>query len=145
MAGDMGRMYVIGDRNTGVLFVKTDPLRAAIVPLQNIEAYANQSGITVDEAFARVARGAKSMIIRSDGQGVPAATAQVFETFFDLVNEGTVITDAAFCFIAEVENQDWSDRRYNCPPVGLALQTVGPENGAPLGNDLPEVALQDTM
>ncbi|GAB2177875.1 hypothetical protein [Dongia sp. agr-C8] len=138
-----GRLYVIGDRDTGVLFVKTEPLRASIVPLTTIARYAGTNGISLDEAFARIARGAKSMIIDRDNSAVPALDPMVFDTFFDMVKNGTVISDASFCFIAEVQNAEWENRRYRYPPVGPALKELNPETSSPSGDALKEVELMD--
>ncbi len=143
MAAGTGRMYVIGDRDTGVLFVKTAPLRAAIIPRARIQDYADQHGIPFERAFALVARSAKGMIIAADDDNIPADVPEVHDTFFDLVNEGTIISDAEFCFIAEVQNEGWSERRYGYPPIEPALQVIGPEVGAPIGDTLQEVPLRD--
>ena len=143
MATNTGRLYVIGDKDTGVLFVKTEPLRAAIVPKSEIANYATQKGITFDAAFASIAEGAKRMIIAADDSDVPAAVEEVFEAFGALVEGGTILSDAEFCFIAEVENADWSSRRFSRPPIENALEVIAPGTATPNSDDLPEVPLKD--
>ena len=143
MTTSTGRLYVIGDKDTGVLFVKTDPLRAAIIPKSAIEQYASERGFTYAAAFARVAEGAKKMIIQADGSDVPADVEEVYEALGALVEAGTVITDAEFCFIAEVENSDWSARRYSSPPIERALAILGPDTQTPNSDLLPEAPLRD--
>jgi len=55
----MARLYVIGDKKTGVLFLKTDPLRSVIIPTAAIKAYAKAEKISFEEAFGRVGSVAK--------------------------------------------------------------------------------------
>ena len=47
----MSRVYVIGDKETGVLFVLLNPLRAAIVPLAEVEKYAGRHGKSTDSGI----------------------------------------------------------------------------------------------
>lgn len=38
------RFYVIGDKQTGIIMLVTDPLKATLVPLAAIEDYARKTG-----------------------------------------------------------------------------------------------------
>ena len=57
----MSRIYVIGDKETGVLFVLLDPLRVALVPRAEIEAYAVRTRHRSGKRFRR-RRSRQSMV-----------------------------------------------------------------------------------
>ena len=134
----MSRVYVIGDKETGVLFVLLNPLRAAIVPLAEVEKYAGRHGKSTEAAFGDVAAAIQGLILKTDGVDVPAADPLVHETFRSLVAGGTTVSDAAFCFVSEVDSSDWQTFRHGFPPIEPAIAAAL----ASRGGDLPEVPLK---
>jgi len=140
MTSNTGRLYVIGDRETGVLFVKTEPLRVAIIPKSEIETYATRSSITFDSAFANIAEGAKTLITRLDGNSATADVPEIHAAFNAMIAAGTVISDAEFCLIGEVDNAGWVERRWNSRPIDPAVDILSPSS-PPLADRLREAAL----
>jgi|SRR5688572_18026772 hypothetical protein len=110
----MAKMYVIGDSEAGVLFIKTNPVRLAMVPMANVLAYANAEpgdGAAIKQVLSKVAGAAKKSIIPADESDAEDAIG--------------AITDAEFCFIADVEDSEWSSRRFRSVPVEQPLNVVG--------------------
>ena len=65
----MAKMYVIGDSEAGVLFIKTNPVRVALMPMANVLAYANAQpgdGEAIKQALGKVAGAAKRSIVLAD-------------------------------------------------------------------------------
>ena len=145
-AAGTGRMYVIGDPDTGVLFVKTNPLRVALVPLKNIQRYANEDQISLEDAFGRVAKGSQGQIVTANG-GDPNdddPDDPALLVFKELATNGSVVSDALFCFIAEVDNDDWSTDRYRSSPIVPVAKAIAPTNTPQNGDDVFEIELEDT-
>ena len=51
----MPRLYAVGDRKSGVLFVRTEPFRAVMVDDQAIDSYAKTVGKDYDTVFGEIA------------------------------------------------------------------------------------------
>jgi hypothetical protein len=103
----MAKMYVIGDSQAGVLFIKTNPVRLAVVPMAEVLAYANaEPGDS--EAIKQVL-------------GNVAGAARKEDALSAIMNGGASVTDADFCFVADVEDAEWNSRRFRCPPVEQPL------------------------
>lgn len=146
----MSRMYVIGDSEAGVLFVKTNPIRLALVPLANVLAYANAQPGDVEaikRALGKVAGAAKKMIFLADGDDLgPPGSDEVADAIGSIVKAGGAITEAEFCFIADVEDVEWSSRRFRCPPIDQALKAISTADGTdPVRGVIPEVKLRDNI
>ena len=134
----MSRVYVIGDKETGVLFVLLNPLRAAIVPLAEVEKYAGRHGKSTEAAFGDVAAAIQGLILKTDGVDVPEADPLVHDTFRALIAGGTTVSDAAFCFVSEVDSSDWQTFRHSFPPIEPVIAAA---LGSP-GGDVPEAPLK---
>jgi hypothetical protein len=125
----MAKMYVIGDSEAGVLFIKTNPVRLALVPMANVLAYANAEpgdGEAIKQVLGKVAGAAKKSIVLADvDDASPSGSDEAEDTIASIMSGGGAITDAEFCFIADVEDAEWSSRRFRCPPVEQPLGIVG--------------------
>ncbi len=122
----MARLYVIGDRNIGVLFVKTDPLKLTHISKATIEAYATQHGTSFDAAFAQVAAGAKAMINKTEvAQSFPDVDT-TYQALGQMIAKGATVSDADFCFVAEVDDTDWATTRWVAAPLSSALADLNP-------------------
>jgi hypothetical protein len=125
----MAKMYVIGDSEAGVLFIKTNPVRVALVPIANVLAYANAEpgdGEAIKQALGKVAGAAKrSIVLADENDASPLSSDDAADAMGSIMRGGAAVTDAEFCFIADVEDADWSSRRFRCPPVEQPLGTLG--------------------
>lgn len=134
------QFYVIGKKGSGVLFVRTEPLRVASVSHDVIAEYeASHPGV---DGYARVAAAAKGMLVGQDGQ--PETTldqvqAQGIET---VIASGAVMSDADFAFVGDVVDAGWDFNRVIQLPIESALKAVGP-SGVTSG-DLFAAILSDT-
>ncbi len=119
----MKRLYVIGDKQTGVVLVTLDPLRAALVSLDEIKRFAQASGRTVDQVFGFVAEGAQRLIVRNvKPERLPNDEAFV-EGIRTLVESGATVTDADFCMIADLPiGAEWETKRNPYPPLKQGLE-----------------------
>jgi hypothetical protein len=141
-----GRFYVIGDKGSGVLFVKTNPFRAALVTDQVIQAYdAAHPGV---DGYARIAAAAWTMIAEQDlnpGTGGNPITAEGIE---DMVASGVTLCQADFALAADIDDTGWDMNRMITMPIEQALTIVGPNGsqlpGGPPDGTLREAVLSDT-
>jgi len=128
----VSRLYIIGDRESGVLFVKTEPLKLTHISKATIAAYAQQQGSSYDAVFAQVASGAKAIINKTEvSQSVPDI-GTTYEAIGQLIGKGAVLSDADFCFVADIDDSDWSASRTVVPPLASALATLNPSTPSPI-------------
>ena len=125
----MKRLYVIGDKETGVAFVTLDPLRAALVSREVIQKFADASGRGFEGVFGDIAKAIQTLIVRSDAKTRPANVAAVPDAFGALIEGGSIISDAEFCFIADLADGKWETFRNPFPPIEDSLDhlAVGKE------------------
>lgn len=122
----MSRLYVIGDRPTGVLFIKTDPLKLTHLSKATIESYAAQHGDTYDTIFAQIAAGAKSIVNKTQLQQDIPDIETSYQAIGNLIGKGAVLSDADFCFVANIDDSDWSTKRMTVPPLSSVLADLNP-------------------
>jgi hypothetical protein len=144
----MAKMYVIGDSQAGVLFIKTNPIRLALVPMANVLDYANAQPGDIDaikQALGKVAGAAKKMMFLADTDpATPPGSDDAEDAIGSIIGGGGAITDAEFCFIADVEDVDWASRRFRCPPLEQPLRIISTRDGTdPSGGNIPEAELND--
>jgi hypothetical protein len=125
----MARLYVVGDRDTGVLFIKTDPLLVTHISKETIEAYATSHGVSFDNVFVQIAIGAKAMVNKSEkDQSLPDLETS-YQAIGQLIGRGATISDAEFCFIADIDDADWVSYRGITPELNSVITnlTASPE------------------
>jgi hypothetical protein len=132
----MSRLYVIGDRQTGVLFIKTEPLKLTHLSKATIEAYATQQGKTYDSVFAQIAAGAKAIVNKTEVQQAIPDLDTSYQAIGNLIGKGTVLSDADFCFVGDIDDSDWSAKRTTVPPLSSVLADLNPSSP-------PDVALRE--
>jgi hypothetical protein len=121
----MAKLYVIGDKQTGVAFVTLNPLRAALVSKQTIEEFAAKSKSTFDTVFGNIANAVQALIVKSDGKDIPQDIVAVPEALGTLIARGTTISDAEFCFVADLlDGADWETYRIPFPPLEPTLDHI---------------------
>ncbi|MES0100658.1 hypothetical protein [Mesorhizobium sp. M0019] len=111
------KAYVIGDKETGILIVTLNPLRAALVERDKIQEYADRHKLTFATVFGQVAAAIKGLILETDPPGGPAKGAMVLTAFAELIVRGATVTDAEFCFISDVETSKWKSKRSGFLPI----------------------------
>lgn len=122
----MSRLYIIGDRESGVLFIKTEPLKLTHLSKATIDSYAKQHGSTYDGVYAQIAAGAKAIINKTQvQQGIPDLDTS-YQAIGSLIGKGAVLSDVDFCFAADIDDSDWTTKRGCVPPLGSLLADLNP-------------------
>lgn len=122
----MSKIYIIGDRESGVLFIKTEPLKLTHLSKATISAYAAKKGATYDQTFAEIASGAKAIINKTEvSQSFPDVDTS-YKAIGNLIGKGAVLSDADFCFVADIDDTDWSTKRGVVPPLSSVLADLNP-------------------
>ena len=137
----MSRVYVIGDKETGVLLVLLDPLRVALISRAEIEAYAARHGTAPENAFGDVASAIHGLIRRTDGTVGPAYDDSAFFTVSNLIASGKTITEAEFCFVSDVDTSDWKSFRNGFMPIEPVIAAMLAQ-GARAPVNVPETSLK---
>ena len=121
------RVYVIGDKETGVLLVLLNPLRVAIFSRAEIERFAatNETYNTPEKVFAWIAEASTGLVHETDNTTIPAANTLVSQAFGAMIARGATVSDAEFCLIAEVHAEGWDTLRGNFVPLGEAMTVLG--------------------
>ena len=132
------RTYIIGDKETGVLFLAFNPLRAAIVPRSEIEAYAARHDAPYGTVFGDVAAAIKGLILATDpterAGRWPGCSGYVCKPH----SRRGAVTDAEFCFISQVDTSKWSTMRHGFMPIEPAIRALNEFTGG----DVPVAPLQ---
>lgn len=123
----MAKIYVIGDKDEGILLVMLDPLRVALVSRKQIEKYQVNHGIkTYGEALSYVAAAIHGLIRKTDGSGHEGTdldpNSQLSIQY--LLSTGKMITNAEFCFLSEVDDKNWKTFRNGFLPIEPAIGTL---------------------
>ena len=118
------RLYVIGDREKGAIFITIDPLRAAYISSEDIGKYAQSQGSDFDETFGRMAAAVKKLIVELDDEKT-ANPEEVSSAVGTTVESGYSVSDAEFCFVADLVNVNWQSMRIPHPPLVNFLHHLG--------------------
>lgn len=122
----MPKLYVVGDRETGILFVKTEPLRLTHISKATIESYASSHAETFDNVFAQIAAAAKAFLNKTEtSQTIPDVDTS-YQAIGQLIGKGAVISDTDFCFVGDIVNTDWSANRLTVPPLASVFSDLNP-------------------
>ncbi len=165
----MGRLYVIGDRKTGVLFLKTDPLRSVIIPASAIRSYARAEKLSFEEAFGRI--GAVAKFLTNKGAKSPRYpdNSPLFKAVGDLIAGGETLSDVDFCFVCDLSaaaskgfsanrfssgrfssarftsarftSARFTSARFSSAPISDAIAMLGRDSAAP-GDAIPTVGVE---
>jgi len=115
------RLYVIGDKDFGVVFVTLYPLRAAVVSQEEIEGYVIKSGKDIASTFGEIAAAALGFITGNDDRDHPFDVEEVQTGAASLIQSGTTVSDADFCFVANLKDGWDYTGRIPSPPIKDAL------------------------
>jgi hypothetical protein len=87
----MPRLYAVGDRKSGILFVRTEPFRAVMVDDQAIDSYAKTVGKDYDTVFGEIAGWATGFVAEiADGDNWDAK-----RNFVDAQSAAGLVADIA--------------------------------------------------
>lgn len=119
------KMYVIGDREEGLILVKTNPLKLVTIPKKAIEGYASQNGKTYDEVFGLLAARTRKAVNLGQSNPPPLPDDNAFfEAIGFTVRNGGSVSEAEFCFMADIDNQLYSSIRLRIDPLTAALKKL---------------------
>lgn len=133
-------LYIIGNRGSGVLFVRMSPLRASMVSHQAILDFETQHpGV---DGYARVAAAASRMM-SGGGSGIDPIEARGIEK---LIQSGATLSDATFSFVGQIDDNDLDLNRMSTMPIQSALAALGSgyNTTSQSGDDLFQAVLSDT-
>ncbi len=134
------KLYIIGKKGDGVIFLRTEPLRVAQVSHETIVDYeASHPGI---DGYARIAAAAKGMLASQDGEAETSLDQVQIQGVEALIAGGAVISEADFALVGTVVDTGWDTNRDIRLPIESPLTAVGP-SGATTG-DLFDAILSDT-
>jgi hypothetical protein len=129
----MSRIYVIGDRETGILMVKSNPVSVVSIPNSAIAEYAESEHTSVADIFSRlavagskIARGYESNPVLPDSADIHAAVGMS-------VLLGQKVSDAEFCFVADIDDEKFDSGRFIVDPMQDALELLASADGSSRG------------
>ena len=129
--------FVVGSRQTGILYLTLDPLRVSMISREAIQSFADQKGESFEVAFGRVAGATQDLILSTDVDDAVPGGQLTRETFVELIKRGTTICDADFCFVAKVDVSNWGTLRNGFMPIEPVIDSLdGYRGGA-----VPQVSL----
>lgn len=119
------RMYVIGDKDAGIVLVKTNPLKLVSIPKTAIETYAAARDMSFADVFGLLAARTRKMV--NLGQSNPPPMPDD-DAFFDsigfTIKNGGSVSEAEFCFVADIENTLYTSNRVRIDPIKEALEKL---------------------
>jgi hypothetical protein len=119
------KMFVIGDSESGLYLIKTNPVKIVRITKNTIERYAKSRGMTYEAVFGLLAARTKRMINLGHSNPPPLPDeSSFFETLGMAVSSGTTISEAEFCFIADVDNKLYQATRDKVDPIKGALKRL---------------------
>lgn len=114
---DPNRIYVIGDKAIGVLFIRLEPLRVSLLSRTELLSDVNGDASRYDEVFGKMAGDAQMFINNCSVAESLTDEDAVYEAFATLIGRGTPISDTAFCFTGQMKPGKWESDRI--PSVAL--------------------------
>lgn len=127
------RIFVIGDSKSGLYLIKTNPVKVVRMTRATIEQYAQSQKKSYEDIFGLLAARTRQIInlAQFDPPTLPEES-EFFETLGMTVTGGTAISDAEFCFVADIENQLYQSTRHKLHPIRDALTKL---NTGPSGDE----------
>lgn len=133
--------YVIGTRGMGVLFVRTSPLRAALVSHQAVLDFEAQH-VGVD-GYARIAAAASRMSVGKNGDADGMVDSIEARGIEKLIKSGSTVSEATFTFIGDIDDSDLDFNRMSTMPIQAALSALSLSNDSG-GDRVVDAVLSDT-
>jgi hypothetical protein len=128
--------YVIGKRGHGVVFLRMDPLRVSRVSHETIMRYEEQNAGV--DGYAKIAAAARVLFAESDGNPETSLSQVESEGIYQVIKQGSTISDVDFAFLTDVDDSDWDLNRLSWAPI----QDPVSKTGSGMGNS---ESLQDAV
>jgi hypothetical protein len=124
------RMFVIGDSKTGLYLIKTNPVKIVRITKSTIEQYAQAQKKSYEDIFGLLAARTRQIInlAQFDPPTLPE-DSEFFDTLGMTVSSGTTISDAEFCFVADIDNALYKSGRSKVGPIKDALTKLNTGSG----------------
>ena len=123
------KMFVIGDSESGLYLIKTKPVKIVRITKDAIEQYAQKKGISYEAVFGLLAARTRRMVNLGQNNPPPLPDDPAFfDTLGLAVAGGTTLSEAEFCFVADVDNALYQATRDKVDPIkgALAKLNTGP-------------------
>lgn len=121
------QLFIVGKRGSGVLFVRTEPLRVSLVSHETILAYeAGHPGI---DGYARVAAAAKAMLVQNDGEADSFVDMAEMEALEARMAQGQPVREADIAMVGGVADEGWDFNRIITTPLDDVMVALGPQDG----------------
>jgi hypothetical protein len=118
------KMYVIGDRETGIVMIKTNPVKIVRISRKAMEDYgrSRKPAMSYDDVFGMLAGRTKKIadLGKVSGTAMPDDDA-FFDSLGMAIAAGTTISEADFCFVADIDNDLYQSMRVRVEPIKSAL------------------------
>lgn len=119
------QLFIVGKRGSGVLFVRTEPLRVSLVSHETILAYeAGHPGI---DGYARVAAAAKAMLVQNDSEADSFVDMAEMEALEARMAQGQPVREADIAMVGGVADEGWDFNRIISTPLDDVMTALGGE------------------
>jgi len=99
------KLYIIGDKDGSVVFIRLDPLRASLMTAADIKEFAKHNNYSPGEVIKDCLDNAQYWV--EDAQN------------------STAVDKVRFCYVADMTDEQWLTERNPFPPVKAGLEHVG--------------------
>lgn len=118
------KMFVIGDEESGLYLIKTNPVKIVRITKDTIEKYGQSQNppMSYQDVFGLLAARTKRIINlgQFDPPPLPDDPA-FFDTLGMAVASGTSISEVEFCYVADIDNALYQSVRFKVAPIADAL------------------------
>lgn len=123
------KMFVIGDSESGLYLIKTNPVKIVRMTKATIERYAQAQKKTYEEVFGLLAGRTRRMINLGQKNPPPLPDDPAFfDTLGGAVGSGTTLSEAEFCFVADIDNSLYQSSRDKVDPIKTALAKLNTDS-----------------
>ncbi len=136
------KLYIIGARGSGVLFVKTNPFRLTLIPHKNIMDH--DSANPGSDGYAIIAAAARAMIAAADEDPNTSIDHDMSLGIEAIVSAGVALSDVDFAFLSDVSNDGWDAKRKIHMPINSALENISPNSPANPDSQMSQAVMDDT-
>jgi hypothetical protein len=116
------KIFVIGDSESGLYLIKTNPVKIVRITKDTIERYAQSQKMSYESVFGLLAARTRRMVNLGQNNPPPLPDDPAFfDTLGMAVAGGTTISEAEFCFVADIDNRLYQSGRSKVDPIKDAL------------------------
>jgi hypothetical protein len=128
------KIFVIGDSESGLYLIKTNPVKIVRITKETIERYAQSTNTSYESVFGLLAARTRQIVnlAQFDPPTLPE-DSEFFDTLGIAVAGGTTVSEAEFCFIADIDNALYRSVRFKVSPIKDALTKLN--TASPSGDE----------